>query len=196
MAQVKETLQADLGTERADAEGALIAASIGGDGPAFAALYDMYLDRVYNYVYYRVGNRPDAEDLAQQVFLNAWHAIGRYRQTGATFTGWLLAIAHNLVVSFHRKSKDTAYLELEPAAHQRWADPEAETLARNDRVAVRRAILRLKPEWQQVIVMRFIENLEYADIAAAVGKTEGDVRVIQHRALLELQRLLVLEVKP
>lgn len=193
---MEKTLRAEPGADSADAEWVLITASIGRNAQAFAALYDSYLDRVYNYVYYRVGNRPDAEDLTQQVFLNAWHAISRYKNTGATFIAWLLTIAHNLVVSFYRKSKETTYLELEPAAHQRWADPEAEALARNDRVTVRRAILRLKPEWQQVITMRFIENLEYSDIAAALGKTEGNVRVIQHRALAELQRLLVREVKP
>lgn len=190
------TLRAETRAETTNAEWVLITASIGRNAQAFATLYDSYLDRVYNYVYYRVGNRPDAEDLTQQVFLNAWNAIGRYKNTGATFIAWLLTIAHNLVVSFHRKSKETTYLELEPAAHQRWANPEAETLARNDRVAVRHAILRLKPEWQQVITMRFLENLDYSDLAAALGKTEGNIRVIQHRALAELQRLLVREVKP
>lgn len=157
---METTLRAGPETESAPAEGDLVDASIGGDAGAFAALYDAYLNRVYNYVYYRVGNRPDAEDLTQQVFLNAWHAIGRYRRTGASFAAWLLAIAHNLVVSFYRRSKDTIYLELEPAAHQRWADPEAETLARNEVLAVRRAVLRLKPDCQQVITMRFLDNLE------------------------------------
>ncbi|MDP2663068.1 MAG: sigma-70 family RNA polymerase sigma factor [Dehalococcoidia bacterium] len=145
--------------------------------------------------YYRVGNRPDAEDLAQQVFLNAWHAIGCYQRAGASFVAWLLTIAHNQVVTFHRRAKDVSYLEIEPVTEARWADPEGEALATHDRLAVRRGILRLKPDQQQVITMRFLEDLPYADIAAALGKTEGNIRVIQYRAIAELRRLLNSEVK-
>ncbi|HLE82665.1 MAG TPA: sigma-70 family RNA polymerase sigma factor [Dehalococcoidia bacterium] len=192
---MERALLADSVADRADAEGALVDASIGGDVQAFAALYDEHVERVYKYVYYRVSNRHDAEDLTQQVFLNAWHRIGRYQRTGATFIAWLFTIAHNLVVSFHRRTKEVDYLVQEPASRQRWSDPEGETFARYDRLAVRRAILRLKPDQQQVITMRFIDDLEYQDIAAALGKTEGNIRVIQHRALRELQRLLAHEVR-
>lgn len=191
-----KTLRADPWPENADAEGTVIDDAIAGGVQAFAALYDRYVERVYSYVYYRVGNRSDAEDLTQQVFLNAWHAISRYRRTGASFVAWLITIAHNQVASFHRRAKEASYLEIEPATQERWADPEAETIANYDQQAVRRAIMSLKPDQQQVITMRFIEDLEYSDIAAALGKKEGNIRVIQHRAIAELQRLLGREVKP
>ncbi len=191
-----KTLRADPWPENADAEGAVIDDAIAGGVQAFTSLYDRHVERVYSYVYYRVGNRPDAEDLTQQVFLNAWHAISRYRRTGASFVAWLITIAHNQVASFHRQAKETSYLEIEPASQERWTDPEAETIAGYDQQAVRRAILSLKPDQQQVITMRFIEDLEYSDIAAALGKKEGNIRVIQHRAIAELQRLLGREVKP
>jgi hypothetical protein len=87
-------------------EPALVDAAIAGDGTAFAALYDLHLDRVYRHVYYRVGNRADAEDLTQQVFLQAWRAIGRYRRTAAPFIAWLLTIAHNAIVSHYRKARE------------------------------------------------------------------------------------------
>ncbi|MBI2952704.1 MAG: sigma-70 family RNA polymerase sigma factor [Chloroflexi bacterium] len=175
-------------------EQVLVDAAIGGYVQAFAALYDRHIDRVYRYVYYRVGNQSDAEDLTQQTFLQAWQAIGRYRRTGASFIAWLLTIAHNLVMSFFRRAKETHYLELEPVDWRRWTDPEGETFARYDRLIVRRAILRLKPEQQAVITLRFIEHFDYAEIAAALGKSEGNIRVIQHRALASLRRLLDKEV--
>lgn len=181
--------------EDTEAEAHLIDASVRGGVQAFAALYDRYVERVYRHVYYRVGNRPDAEDLTQQVFLNAWKAIGRYRRTGASFIAWVFTIAHNEVVSFYRRTKNESYLDVEVESRERWADPEGEAISQYDALAVRRAILQLKPEQQQVIVMHFIENLEYADIAASLSKSEGNVRVIQHRALAELRRLLEQEVK-
>src|SRR5436305_2441957 len=97
-----------------DDERAQIELAIAGDEHAFAALYDRHLDRVFRHIYYRVGNRADAEDLTQQVFLKAWQAVGRYRQTGAPFIAWLLTIAHNLVVSFYRKGKEVPLLDLDP----------------------------------------------------------------------------------
>lgn len=194
--QVEKTLRADPGQDSTEVEGAVIEAAVAGGVQAFASLYDSYVERVHNYIYYRVGNRPDAEDLTQQVFLNAWNAIGRYQRTGASFVAWLLTIAHNQVVSFYRRRKDESYIEIEPASEARWADPEGEALSGQDRLAVRRAVLRLKPDQQQVITMRFFEGLDYADIAAALGKKEGNIRVIQHRAIAELHRLLAREVAP
>ncbi|MDO8689501.1 MAG: sigma-70 family RNA polymerase sigma factor [Dehalococcoidia bacterium] len=191
---MEQELRTGPGTESVDDERAVIDAATAGGVEAFATLYDWYMERVYNYVHYRVGNRQDAEDLTQQVFLNAWHAISRYRQTGATFVAWLFTIAHNQLVSFRRGAKPVSYLEEEPPTQARWADPEAEAVSNHDQAAVRRAILRLKPDQQQVITMRFLEDLEFADIAAALGKKEGNIRVIQHRAMVELQRLLEHEV--
>jgi RNA polymerase sigma-70 factor (ECF subfamily) len=192
---VNEVKQAPLPSASTDDEIALVEAAIRGDSRAFAALYDRHADRVYRHVYYRVANQPDAEDLTQQVFLQAWRAIDRYQRTGAPFVAWLLTIAYHVVVSHSRRAKPTASLDLEPAATDRWADPEGETMSRFERHAVRAAILRLKPDQQQVIIMRFVEHFDHADVAAALGKSEGYVRVIQHRALSELRRMLAHEVK-
>ena len=178
-----------------DGEQALIDAAIAGDVQAFAALYDQHLGRVYRHVYYLVGRRADAEDLTQQAFLQAWRAIGRYRRTGAPFIAWLLTIADNLAASFYRRARETRSLDFDPATGDHWADPEAELLTRYDRFAVRRAILRLKPERGEAVMLRFVEGFEYSEIAAAIGKSEGNVRVILHRALADLRRLLEWEVR-
>lgn len=172
----------------------LIEAAASGDSQAFAALYDQHLERVYRYVYHWVGDRSDAEDLTQQTFLRAWQAIGRY-QRRAAFIAWLLTIAHNQVISFFRKAKEPVVPDLDLIVDEKAADPEVETLATYDRLAIRRAILRLKPDQQQVVVMRFIESFPFTDIAAAMGKNQATVRVIQFRALAELRRLLAREVR-
>ena len=173
-----------------DEERELIAAAAAGDAQSFAQLYDRHLDRIYRHIYYRVGHQSDAEDLTQQVFMQAWHAIGRYRQTESPFLAWLFTIAHNVVVSFYRRSRNQQYLEFDVASEQRSMDPENMAEASEEQLAVRRAILRLKPEQQQVVLMRFVEDLSHAEVAAALGKSEAAVRVVQHRALQELRRLL------
>lgn len=190
-----DALGAQLKESGDDADRPLIDAAVAGDAGAFAALYDRHLGRVYSYVHYWTGNRQDAEDLTQQAFLQAWQAVSRYKRGVGSYAAWLLTIAHNLVMSLYRKRKDVQIGEMEPAAAARWANPEAATLAKHDRVAVQRAILRLKPEQQQVVTLRFLEHFDYADIAATLGKSEGNVRVIQHRALSELRHLLAEEVK-
>lgn len=168
----------------------LVARAVGGDDGAFTELYDLHYDRVYRHVCYRVGRSQDAEDLTQQVFLQAWRALRRYRPTGAPFVAWLLTIAHNAVISFYRRTKSMASLETdvgEPVSDHRM-ERVTELLLEHE--GVRTAMQLLKPEQQLVLSMRFLDDLEYRDIAATLGKTEGNVRVIQHRALQELRRIL------
>ncbi|MBI4498998.1 MAG: sigma-70 family RNA polymerase sigma factor [Chloroflexi bacterium] len=174
----------------AQQETELVDQAIAGDRGAFAKLYDAYYDRVYRHVYYRVGRVEDAEDLTQQIFLQAWRGLGRYQQTGSPFHAWLFTIAHNVVVSFYRRAKPASYLEHDLREWRAEGNPEREAEEQWERERVRKAVLRLKPDQQQVITMRFLEHLEHRDIAAALGKSEGNVRVIQHRALQELRRML------
>lgn len=170
-------------------EAALVAKAVAGDATAFAALYDMHVGRVYRQCYYRAGNRADAEDLAQQTFLQAWQALPRYRRTGAPFLAWLLTISHNLAVSKQRKRREVSEPEMEILANAS-ADPEAVALDRLDHDAVRQAILQLKPDRQQVILLRFIDGYDVDEVAAAVGKSANHIRVLQHRALADLRRML------
>ena len=179
-----------------DEERALVANAICGDPQAFTQIYDRYLDRIYRHIYYRVGHQSDAEDLTQQVFMQAWRAIGHYQQTNSPFLAWLFTIAHNVVVSFYRRAKNQQYLGTDMASDQRWIDPEQVAEAGEREVAVRQAILRLKPDQQQVVMLRFVENLSHAEVAAALGKSEAAVRVVQHRALQALRQILSKEGVP
>ena len=168
----------------------LVEEAIGGDADAFGRLYDMYVDRVYRHVYYRVGSTEDAEDLTQQVFLKAWQAIGRYKRTSSPFLAWLMRISHNLVIDFYRSKKDKGYLDFEIAASDSHSSPERVAETEFDQQLVRRAILRLASDQQQVIMLSFIEGFSYAEIASTLGKSEGAIRVIQHRALKRMRNTL------
>lgn len=168
----------------------LIESARGGNALAFAVLYDRYADRVYRHIAYRVGHSADCEDLTQQTFLKAWQAIGRYRVTDVPFVAWLLTIAHNIVISYYRAKRDHEPLPDDLPKADDSADPHADLERRDQRDAIRRAISRLKPAFQQVVSMRYLEELDYGHIASQIGKKEPTVRVMLHRALHELRREL------
>lgn len=168
--------------------------AVQGDRDAFGQLYDRYADRVYRHVYFKVGSQADAEDLTAQVWMNALRAIGRYRQMGRPFIVWLLSIANNQVIDFYRAQRDKTPIDDPSLALSDGLDLEAEAIRDYTNAELSEAILRLKDEYRKVVVLRFIDGLEYADIAAILQKKEGAVRVIQHRALLALRKLLQAKV--
>lgn len=176
-----------------ESEESLIRRATQHDEAAFTLLYDKYLDRVYRHVYYRVGNRTDAEDITQEVFVRAWKAIGRYEWTGAPFQSWLTTIAHNLVFDYYRRKAGSKMITMnEPEADMRIDNPKGKVTAGfdPDQVSLREEIAKLKGDKQKVIIMRFIEGFSYSEIARALKKREGAVRVIQYRALKELRSKL------
>ena len=168
----------------------LVDGAVGGDADAFGRLYDMYVDRVYRHAYYRVGTIEDAEDVTQQVFIKAWQAIGRYKKTASPFLAWLIKISHNLVIDFYRSKKSETYADFDVVATKSETDPAHLAEAQFSQQEIRKAINKLHGDQQQVILMRFIEDFSYAEIAAALGKNEGAVRVILHRGLAKLKTIL------
>ena len=168
----------------------MVQRAIGHDTEAFGRLYDMHVDRVYRHIYYRVGNEADAEDLTQQVFLKAWQAIGRYKKMASPFIAWLMTVSHNLVVDFYRNKKDKAYIEAEALADDSSLSPERIAEASFEQQRLRRAILQLGGDEQQVVILRFMGGFEFAEIASVLKKKEGNVRVILHRALVRLRNIL------
>jgi RNA polymerase sigma-70 factor (ECF subfamily) len=171
-------------------EAMLVQRAIGHDTEAFGRLYDMHVDRVYRHIYYRVGNEADAEDLTQQVFLKAWQAISKYRKMASPFIAWLMTISHNLVIDFYRTIKDRVYLEAEVQADDSVPSPERAAEASIEQQRLRRAILQLGGDEQQVVMLRFIEGFEFTEIASLLKKREGNIRVILHRALAKLRNIL------
>ncbi|MFN3336109.1 MAG: RNA polymerase sigma factor [Thermomicrobium sp.] len=168
----------------------LVEAAATGDAEAFATLYDRYVDRVYRHCYYRLGRRADAEDVTQETFLRAWRAIGRYRRTEAPFLAWLLTISDRLILSQQRSRRRVIVDEAVAERQSEFLDAEEEALGALASDAVRRALARLRPDRQQVLVLRFIDGLSLAEVAAALGRSESAVAVLQHRALADLRREL------
>jgi len=158
------------------------------DTDAFQALYESHLDTVYRYVYYKVGNGQLAEDLTQHIFMKAWEAIHRYQWRELPFQHWLLRLARNAVIDHYRSMKPTNSSLLDPVSVG--VDPEIE-LAQSEMVnTLQDAVRQLPDEQREVIVLRFIEQMPHADVAQHLGKSAATVRVIQHRALQALRRLL------
>lgn len=161
------------------------------DRSAFGALYRRYLDRVYGYAFYLLGDHHDAEDVTERTFLAALDAIDRFRDEGATFRSWLFRIAHNQIANAlrSRARRRASPLEAvsEPVAD---ADPAREAGAADDARRVRGALAELSDDRRQVIVLRFVDGLSAREIGAVLGRSEGAVRVLQHRALRELAGIL------
>lgn len=160
------------------------------DPAAFAELYNAYVDKIYKYVYYKVGDAQDAEDLCEQVFLKAWEAIGRYTWHGHPFSSWLYKLAHNLVVDHYRTRRDTTPLNSIVATPAEPADPHNAFHQTLDADELTSAIAQLTCEQRQVISLKFIEGYDNSEIAALLDKKESAIRALQYRALHSLQGIL------
>jgi len=163
------------------------------DGEAFAELYDRHVIRVFRHIYYIINDPKEAEDLTAQTFLRAWEAIGRFQPRGAPFASWLLRIAHNLAVSHLRARKGDAQLHESLIDDGPPRNPEAVAQRHAEEERVRQAVLRLGDDQRQVIILRFVEELDYKEVAEILGKSVAAVRVIQHRALCALRKIMRVE---
>jgi len=174
-----------------DGEDKLIEGAVRGKASAFGSLYDHYQPKIYRFVYLKVSQREDAEDLTHQVFLNAWQNIKNYRPLGFPFSSWLYQIARNLVTDHYRTKKTTIDLEDAPSEFFITATSihsELDQEIELERVA--EAMKKLKPDYQDVIIMRFIEELSLKETAVALKKSEGAVKLLQHRAMKDLKEFL------
>lgn len=177
-----------------DGENKLIQDAIRGKASAFGSLYDYYQPKIYRFVLVKVSRREEAEDLTHQVFLNAWANMKTYEDLGFPFSSWLYRIARNLIVDFYRTDRKESSLEkIDPEYFVVEATTHVDLADKMDIEKVKSAIRTLKPEYQDVIIMRFVEDLPVKEVALAMDKTEGAIKLIQHRAIKELKSLL--EVK-
>ena len=182
-----------LDLRRVDDEHLLVERAIGRDAEAFGELYDMHVVRIYRHIYYLVNSVSEAEDLTAQTFLQGWEAMDRYENRGVPFASWLLRIAHNLAISYLRSRREGNQLYEGLTDQDSFRNPEKVTERQADEERVRQAILQLGHEQRQVIILRFVEDLEYREVAEIVGKSVAAVRVIHHRALCTLRKLMKAE---
>ncbi len=160
-----------------------------GDRESFGLIYDRYITRIYNYIYYRTGNTHDAEDLTSQVFSRALKHITNYQDRGVPFSAWLYRIAHNLVANWHRDKSRKQEFALEDGI---WSSKESEmpesVLLRVEQHDEILDLIRDIPEDRQMlIILKFVDHMPNAEIGKIMGKTEGAIKSLYHRTLLSLR---------
>src|SRR5690348_5252115 len=160
-----------------------------GDRDALEELYLIHFDRIYSYLHVSVGNRHDAEDLTTQTFLKMLEKIGSFRWQSAPFSAWLFRIAHNLAMD-HFRARRRWQPEEEVPEPPGSEDPSAEMEAMQSigRQSMLELIDTLSPEQRQVLTLKFVFNFPNAEVATILGKTEGAIKSLQHRALASLQK--------
>jgi RNA polymerase sigma-70 factor (ECF subfamily) len=160
-----------------------------GDRDAFGQLYERYIDRIFNYVYYRTGNLHDAEDLTARVFQRAMNHIKNYTDRGVPFSAWLYRIAHNLVANWHRDRSRRQEIPINdvPILPSKGDHPERNLVFSQEQDALLRLIRRLPSERQSLLILKFVENMSNAEIGAIMGRSEGAVKSLYHRTLLALR---------
>jgi len=163
------------------------------DPEAFGALYQKYLALVYNYIFYRVHNVHEAEDLTAKTFYQAVFHLRRYTNQGVPFSAWLFRIAHNLVANWHRDRQRRKTYSLEamaPGWHQEAEIASlSEGMERKERAQwLKEAIGRLSAERQQLLLLKFVDGLSNAEIATIMGRTEGAIKALLHRTLFALRQ--------
>ncbi len=165
-----------------------------GDREAFCDRYERHLAAIYRYIFYRTGEPVEAEDLTETVFLKAWQAFSTYQPTEVAFIGWLYRIAHNLLVDRYRTRRTEVRVNEDERDSARSSNPEAAALQRESSARLAKAVGQLDPLYQEVLALRFVSGLSHAETAQIIGRNEGGVRVIQHRALVLLRELLAGEL--
>lgn len=172
----------------------IIERAIKGDDEAFSILYQENIKKIYNYIYYRTGNSHDAEDLTARVFQRALNHISKYKKTAVPFSAWLYRIAHNLVANWHRDNnrRKEVPLEEQTVTRNKQEIPEREIEDRQDIEFLLKAMHRLSHDRQTVIILKYVEDLSNNEIGKIMRKSEGAIKSLYHRTLLELRDYLEL----
>ncbi len=179
-----------------EAEKQLIERARLGDSDSFGRLYDHYGPAIYRFIAIRVTVREEAEDLTHEVFLSAWQKLPTYKERGFPFGSWLYRIARNRVIDYWRTKK--IYLSLddpeqeigEQLPDENSSSPASELDTNISLEEIKSAIKDLSPNQQDVLILRFVEDLSPAEIAKILNKREGTIRILQFRAIKSLKRIL------
>lgn len=156
-------------------------------------MYERYVDKIYNYVYYRVGNQYDAEDLTAKVFFRALNHIPHYKHRGSPLVAWLYRIAHNLVANWHRDRKRHPTVTLENltlTGDDRQSNPQRAAEQANEREVLLEALQTLPYERQQLLTMKFAQGMSNAEIGKIMGRSEGAIKSLYYRTLISLKKAL------
>ena len=163
------------------------------DQDAFAQLYEEYFDKIYRYIAFKIGNKTEAEDMTQRVFLNAIKSISSFRWRGIPFSAWLFRIAHNQVVDYLRKKAKHATTSLDEVLVSNGNNPQ---LVAEQNLDIERLLLatkRLTQAQREVISLRFASELSIAQVARVMAKSQGAIKALQHSAIVALRKTLSVE---
>jgi len=159
------------------------------DEAAFAQIYESYFDKIYRYLVMKIGDKTEAEDLAQQVFVKVVQQIGTFNWRGTPFSAWLFRIAHNQMVDYLRQRSKRQPLPLDESVAGR-DDPQGAVEARIDLERVLEAAKKLTAAQQEVISLRFSADLSTKEVAKIMNKSEGAIKALQHSAIISLRKIL------
>lgn len=159
------------------------------DPIAFGKIYERYYNGVYKYICYRVGDQELAEDLTMEVFVKGLEAIDTFTFRGIPFSAWLYRIASNLVIDYFRRQPTQPTVALEDKL---LTDNEVQVHLESQfaHQVLREAMAELTDDQQQVIILKFVDGLTNTEVAQVLGKTEGAIKSLQHRALASLGKVL------
>jgi RNA polymerase sigma-70 factor (ECF subfamily) len=170
----------------------LVARAQGGDGEAFGLLYDRYVDSVFRFIYYRVNDRALAEDFTSETFVRALRRISTITYQGRDIGAWFMTIARNIVLdhvkSARHRLESTTGDTIEPGEHAQ--STESAVLDSLDAERLRAAVDRLGPEQRECVTLRFMQGLSVSETAAVMGKNDGAIKALQHRAIRKLAEIL------
>ena len=155
---------------------------------AYQTLYVRHLDAIYRYFFFQTKDKFLAEDLGQEVFIKIWKSIDKYDEKKGAFTSWMYRIAHNLLVDYYRGKKTLTLKEgLEASYTEDWLEKRD----RSEKIQnVKKALENVSADYKEVIILRFFEDQSVEEVSQIVGKSEENVRVIQHRAIRKLREIL------
>ena len=168
---------------------ALVAQAQKGDTEAFGGIYDALVKPVYRYIYYRVSPQI-AEDLTEETFLKVWQNLKKYKKGKHPFSSWVFKIAHNLVCDYYRKNQSTSETDENTPDPHDTLDPKHKITIKFTQIHLKKAIKKLPENYQQIIILKYINEFDNNSIAKTIGKTEGAVRTLQFRALKQLRSIL------
>lgn len=171
----------------------LIESAKAGSETAFEQIYEDYFERIYAYIAARIGNRFDAEDLTEDVFVRALQSIGSFKWQGISIGAWLFRIAHNVTVDHHRKNSRRQSVPIEDTLRSKGPSPEERAATNIAFEKVREVFDRLTQAQQQVLSLRLASGISVAETAKIMGKSEGAVKASQHSALAAIRRIFAAE---
>lgn len=165
-----------------------------GDSACFGHLYDRYIAQIHRFIALKVGTRQEAEDLTHEVFVSAWQKLPNYKPQGYPFSSWLYRIARNRVIDYYRTKKPQVSIDEQIAIDEAGLGIEGDTSDEFDKglsmASIQRALAQLSGDQREVMQLRFLDDLSPAEIAQVMGKREGAVRILQHRAIQKLKTIL------